>query len=165
MPWQRIVLQASPCSSCYSRPVNQSCLLKQGGSTRDRVRTRLKSMSESLGRLPGGGAGRNQGTALFPTPPHRNEQVFKLKRIRKSHDAMGLNQGMPALRNNTSQALGHNPQDILVSKSGVATPSTSSNYPQEGLRHTGLERGWSCAWVSHRAEHSLTLWSKLKILC
>lgn len=52
---------------------------------------------------------------------------------------MGLNQGIPALRNNTTQALGHNPQDILVSKSGVATPSTPSNHPQEGLRRTGPE--------------------------
>lgn len=55
-----------------------------------------------------------------PTP---EKQAFKLKRLRKGHDAMGLNQGTPALRNNITQALGHNPQDILVSKSGVATPS------------------------------------------
>lgn len=98
-------------------------------------------MRESLGRLPGGEVGQEPGHSLVshPTPPHRNEQVFKLKRIRKGHDATGLNQGIPALRNNTTQALGHNPQDILVSKSGVATPSTSSNHPQEGLRLTGLE--------------------------
>lgn len=52
---------------------------------------------------------------------------------------MALNQGTPALRSNITQALGHNPQDILVSKSGVATPSAASHHPQEGLRCTGLE--------------------------
>lgn len=53
--------------------------------------------------------------------------------------AMGLNQGIPALRNNTPQVLGHNPQDILVSRSGVAIPSPSSNHLQEGLRCIDLE--------------------------
>lgn len=83
-------------------------------------------MNASLERLPGGEA--STGTRVQPhLPPHPTEtnKFFKLKRPRKGRDATGLNQGTPAL--NTTQALGRNPQDILVSKSGVATSAPASS--------------------------------------
>lgn len=94
------------------------------------MQTTLTSMDESLGRLPGGEA--STGTRVQPRlslHPTETNKFFKLKRPRKGHDAMGLNQGTPALRNDTTQALGHNPRDILVSKSGVATPSAPASSP------------------------------------